>query len=88
MIKAELLKNREVAQVTGLGKSTVRKYEASGLFPRHVKINGARRWRRQEVENWIASGCAPVSENGHAHQSDFHLLVDAVDGNGIIGRGR
>ena len=60
MVKAELLKLREVARMTGLGKSTIRKHEAMGLFPKHVKINGALRWRRREVEDWIDAGCPVV----------------------------
>ena len=57
---SELLKIREAAKVTGFGVSTIRKYEAMGLFPKHIKINGARRWRRQDVEDWIAAGCPRV----------------------------
>lgn len=62
MINAELLKIREVARMTSLGRSTIRKHEAMGLFPKHIKINGALRWRRQEVESWIANGCPPVGD--------------------------
>lgn len=62
MIEAELLKLREVAKMTGLGRSTVRKHEAMGLFPKHVKINGALRWPRRKMEEWIAAGCPAVGD--------------------------
>ena len=60
MFKVELLKIREVAKLCNLGRSTIRKHEAMGLFPKHIKINGALRWRRQDVEDWIAAGCPRV----------------------------
>lgn len=84
MVKAELLNAHEIAQATGLAIFTVRKHEAVGLFPKHVKVNGTRLWHRQEVEDWIAvnplAGDTPIQHPKY----DPHFLVDAVDGVGII----
>ncbi len=44
-----------------LSKSAWYKARARGRIPDPVKIGGALRWRREELERWIESGC-PTKE--------------------------
>ncbi|NOD67602.1 helix-turn-helix domain-containing protein [Ruegeria sp. HKCCD7303] len=46
---AEYLKDQEVADLLGIGKSTVWKYIHEGVLPKPVKIGGSTRWRRSEI---------------------------------------
>ena len=41
----------------GLSKSAWYKARSTGRIPGAVKIGGARRWRRDELVDWIAAGC-------------------------------
>ncbi len=57
--KIKLIKNRvmrfeEVAQCTGLSRTTIWRLERAGKFPARFKIsNKAVGWSAQEVENWL-----------------------------------
>ena len=54
-IKENLIKVEEVAQIIGRYKSTVDKYVASGLLPKHYKrddkLRKTRYWKKQDVIN-------------------------------------
>lgn len=52
-----LIDAREAWTLCGLSKSSWYKNLASGRIPRPVKIGGALRWRRRELDDWIAAGC-------------------------------
>ena len=52
-----LIGTNEAASLCGLSRAAWYKARASGKIPRPVKIGGAVRWRRQELEDWIAAGC-------------------------------
>lgn len=49
-----LIKLKDVMSNTGLGRSTIYKYIAEGMFPKPVSL-GARAvaWVESEVEDWI-----------------------------------
>ena len=51
-----LLTLRQVCEMTKMSKSTIYRKVAEGTFPRAIRL-GPRtvRWRRWEVEGWIAS---------------------------------
>ena len=51
-----LMTLRQVRAMTAMGKSTVYRKVDDGTFPRPIRL-GPRtvRWRRWEVEGWIAS---------------------------------
>lgn len=45
----------QVAQRTSLGKSTILAWEASGKFPRAVRLSATLRvWLESDIDNWIA----------------------------------
>ena len=53
-----LLRIAEVKKLTGLGRTTIWQLGRDGLFPKRVKLSGARGravgWRESEVRRWIA----------------------------------
>ncbi len=52
-----LIDARAAWTLCGLSKSSWYKNLSCGRIPRPVKIGGALRWRRLELEEWIAAGC-------------------------------
>lgn len=45
-----LIRDTEAALMLGCSKSTFRRWSAAGLIPRPLKIGGAARWPRSEIE--------------------------------------
>jgi predicted DNA-binding transcriptional regulator AlpA len=44
----------EVSMLTGLGKSTILAWEASGRFPQATRLSATMRvWLQQDITNWI-----------------------------------
>lgn len=54
-MRDELLTIAEVVAMTRLSKSTIYRRIGEGSFPRSLKISGCTRWRRSDVERWIAA---------------------------------
>jgi len=52
-----LLTANEFAQLLGIGRSTLMRYQSSGKIPLPVRIGGSTRWRRKEIEEWVDAGC-------------------------------
>jgi predicted DNA-binding transcriptional regulator AlpA len=48
---------REMALVLGVSLRTLTRLDATAKLPRAVRVGSAKRWRRAEVEDWIAAGC-------------------------------
>ena len=49
-----LLRLREVTARTGMGKSTIYRKIAHGLFPPPVSVGGQSvRWRESDIERWM-----------------------------------
>lgn len=46
-----------LAELLGLSVRTIRRLDASGKLPQPVKIGGAVRWRREEINAWLAADC-------------------------------
>lgn len=47
---------KEVARITGLSESTIRRYEKENIFPRRIQItSGTKVWLESDVECWIKS---------------------------------
>ena len=63
-ITAELLTTRQAAELLSIGERTLWRWSRSGICPRPVQIgNGLRpavRYRRTELEQWVADGCPRV----------------------------
>ena len=52
-----LLKAEEVAALMAISTRTLWRLVSVDSFPQPVRIGGSVRWRKSEIENWIASGC-------------------------------
>ncbi|MHC4406130.1 MAG: helix-turn-helix transcriptional regulator [Planctomycetota bacterium] len=54
-IGPELLTTRQVAEMLSVGERSVWRWSHSGRMPAPVRVgNNAVRFRRREIENWIA----------------------------------
>ena len=58
---AVLLKAAEVSEVLGVSRCTIWSWHSSGRIPLPIRIGGVTRWRRSEIEAWVAAG-APARE--------------------------
>lgn len=56
LLMRELLKSAEVAELLGVHVLTLRALSKSGRFPKPLTIGRTYRWRRKDVELFIASG--------------------------------
>ena len=54
---AALLDVDGVAALLSLGSSTVWRHHAAGRIPAPIRIGRSVRWRRDELVEWIESGC-------------------------------
>jgi excisionase family DNA binding protein len=52
-----LLTADEVAQLLGISTRTLWRLCSAGRCPPPLRIGGNTRWRRAEVECWVAEGC-------------------------------
>lgn len=53
-VKAEIVRRKEVVQMTGLSSSTLWRLECNGRFPARISLSEKRvGWRRTDVEAWI-----------------------------------
>jgi len=54
-----LLSAKDLATILGVDRSTIWAWDGSGkLGPLPVRIGSkCTRWRRREIEDWVASGC-------------------------------
>jgi excisionase family DNA binding protein len=57
---APLLDVRAVAAILGCSARHVRRLADGGEMPQPVRLGALVRWRRQDLNAWIASGCKPV----------------------------
>jgi excisionase family DNA binding protein len=54
---ARLLDVQQVAEMLGVSGRHVYRLADGGRMPRPLKLGGAVRWDRRQIENWIDSGC-------------------------------
>ncbi len=60
-----LIDAKGAATLCGMSRSAWYKLVSSGKAPRSVKLGALARWRRSELEGWIAAGC-PTREKWDA----------------------
>lgn len=61
----EILNTREAAAYVRLGKPTMERFRISGSGPVFVKLGGAVRYRKADLDNWIeARRIRSTSEGG------------------------
>ena len=53
----ELLRVNDVASMCGVSVRHIYRLSVAGQMPKPMKLGGATRWRRPELEQWIAAGC-------------------------------
>lgn len=64
--EVRLLNERQVAELVGVSKSTLRRMVSANEFPKPIRIGKrAIRWRRSEVLEWIDSRPRATEENLH-----------------------
>lgn len=51
---------RTVATLCGCSTRHIRRLTDAGRMPAPVRLGSLIRWRRSDVEAWIADGCRPV----------------------------
>lgn len=61
MKTVDLLRTDDLAARLGLGRATIYRQVAAGRLPAPIRIGRAVRWRRAEIEDWVAAGCPPRS---------------------------
>jgi predicted DNA-binding transcriptional regulator AlpA len=57
MSSPALLSAKSSSALVGVSLRTWRRLDSSGKVPAAVRINNAKRWRSQELWEWIQSGC-------------------------------
>lgn len=59
-----LIRLKEVLDSTGIGRSTIYKYIAEGLFPKPVSLgNRAVAWLESEIQDWILARVEARDQN-------------------------
>jgi excisionase family DNA binding protein len=59
---AALLDVRAVAQLLGCSARHVYRLSDSGAMPAPVRLGALVRWRRSELDAWVAGGCRPCRQ--------------------------
>lgn len=60
----ELLTKKQFAGLLKLSQRSVDRKIQTGDFPPGLKLGGAVRWRKAEIERWISEGCPSNSKRG------------------------
>ena len=53
----QLLSVRDVAEVLAISVRSVWRLRAAGLLPEPVRVGGAVRWRRSQIDRWLDLDC-------------------------------
>jgi len=61
-INEQLLTAKSLAGIMSTSVRSIWRYRSSGHLPETVKIAGAIRWRRSDIEQWIMMGCPSQKE--------------------------
>lgn len=61
-----LLDTKAVADFIGASARTVTRLAQSGRMPRPFKVGALTRWRRSDLEDWVARGCPSISPKRRA----------------------
>jgi excisionase family DNA binding protein len=57
---AELMDVKAVADLLGCSPRHVARLADTGKLPASIKLGALTRWRRVDLDRWIADGCKPV----------------------------
>lgn len=61
-VERELLSARETAAVLGVSTRHVFRLVQLGRMPKPLRLGGLVKWRRVDLQRWLAAGCPPVDE--------------------------
>ena len=64
--KPEIMTPKQVAELTGIPEGTLRYFRSSGIGPASFRLQGRVRYRRVQVEAWIAEQEAATLRGGVA----------------------
>ena len=59
-----LISTGEAARISGVGERTFWRWSHCGIAPAPIKIGSAVRYRRDELNEWIAAGCPRIGGKG------------------------
>jgi excisionase family DNA binding protein len=57
-----LLTVEDVSRLLGVSVRSVWRMVRTGQCPEPLRVRGSTRWRRGELEKWVAAGCPAVRE--------------------------
>jgi excisionase family DNA binding protein len=63
-VEAALLDVKAVAALLGCSTRHVYRLTDAGRMPAPVRLGALIRWRRAEIEEWIAAGCPSMQGDG------------------------
>lgn len=56
-LDALLVDTAGVGHLCGLSSRTIRRMDSAAMLPRALSCGSSKRWRIQEIRDWVASGC-------------------------------
>jgi predicted DNA-binding transcriptional regulator AlpA len=60
-----LLNVKDVARVLGFSVRQIRRWDYDRRLPAPIKFNRRKRWRKSDIEAWVAAGCPDLSWQRH-----------------------
>jgi DNA-binding NtrC family response regulator len=74
----QLLTNKEVANRLKMPVEWVEKSAASGKMPKPVYLDGHKRWKEKDIDEWIQAGC-PLTQTTEKTQNDIGTHEDDLN---------
>jgi excisionase family DNA binding protein len=59
-----LITASKLAALLGISTRTLWRLRSAGRLPEPVRLGGAVRWRREDIQKWIADGCQRLADRG------------------------
>lgn len=53
----EFIPAKVLAEILGVDVRTVHRYKSAGKLPKPIRFGGNVRWRRQDIDDWLAGAC-------------------------------
>ena len=57
----------QLADLLGVSTRTLWRHASTGKLPEPVRLGGCTRWRRGDINRWVADGCPPVRPAAGPH---------------------
>lgn len=62
MDRSVLVTRKELAEMLGLSVRQIYRLDSAGQLPPVVRLGGAVRYRRQDIQDWLQLGCCSFGE--------------------------